>query len=139
MASILWNQNNCAAEGGPATTGYEVQVGGDLCEMVGLNRDTSLRHLVAGGSVANIEAIWVARNLKYYALGLQEALLKEEQLKGARDYEVETELTCYVQEAKCGLFIFRMACSGWKLTEILLFSNSLLSRYIFLRMILQLF
>ncbi|RMX37526.1 hypothetical protein pdam_00012808, partial [Pocillopora damicornis] len=88
MASILWNQNNCAAEGGPATTGYEVQVGGDLCEMVGLNRDTSLGHLVAGGSVANIEAIWVARNLKYYALGLQEALLKEEQLRDARDYEI---------------------------------------------------
>lgn len=88
IASILWNQNNCAAEGGPATTGYEVQVGEDLCEMVGLNRDTSLGHLVAGGSVANVEAIWVARNLKYYALGLQEALLKEEQLRGARGYEI---------------------------------------------------
>ena len=45
-------------------------------------------HLVAGGSIANIEAIWVARNLKYYPLGLQEALLKDEKLRGAREYEV---------------------------------------------------
>lgn len=58
--------------------------------MIGLNRDTSMGHLVAGGSIANIEAIWVARNLKYYPLGLQEALLKEEQLRGARGYEVGT-------------------------------------------------
>lgn len=31
----------------------------------------------------------MARNLKYYPLGLQEALLKEEQLKDALGYEVK--------------------------------------------------
>lgn len=84
IASILWNQNNCAAEGGPMTTAYEIEAGSDLCEMIGLDRD----HLVAGGSITNIEAIWVARNLKYYPLGLQEALLKDEKLRRAREYEV---------------------------------------------------
>lgn len=88
IASILWNQNNCAAEGGPMTTAYEIEAGSDLCEMIGLNRDQSMGHLVAGGSIANIEAIWVARNLKYYPVGLQEALLKDEKLRGAREYEV---------------------------------------------------
>lgn len=88
IASILWNQNNCAAEGGPMTTAYEIEAGSDLCEMIGLDRDQSMGHLVAGGSIANIEAIWVARNLKYYPLGLQEALLKDEKLRGAREYEV---------------------------------------------------
>ena len=88
IASILWNQNNCAAEGGPMTTAYEIEAGSDLCEMIGLDRDQSMGHLVAGGSIANIEAIWVARNLKYYPLGLQEALLKDEQLREAREYEV---------------------------------------------------
>lgn len=88
IASILWNQNNCAAEGGPMTTAYEIEAGSDLCEMIGLDRDQSMGHLVAGGSIANIEAIWVARNLKYYPLGLQEALLKDEKLKGACEYEV---------------------------------------------------
>ena len=89
IASILWNQNNCAAEGGPLTTKYEIEVGSDLCEMIGLDKEESMGHLVAGGSVANIEAIWVARNLKYYPLGLKEALLEEEQLSGASGYEVK--------------------------------------------------
>lgn len=70
------------------TTAYEIEAGSDLCEMIGLDRDESMGHLVAGGSIANIEAIWVARNLKYYPLGLQEALLKDEKLRGAREYEV---------------------------------------------------
>lgn len=107
----MWNQNNCAAEGGPATTGYEVQVGEDLCEMVGLNRDTSLGHLVAGGSVANVEAIWVARNLKYYALGLQEALLKEEQLRGARGYEVKRNL--FARSLSVAFKKLNVVFSGW--------------------------
>lgn len=56
--------------------------------MIGLDKEESMGHLVAGGSVANIEAIWVARNLKYYPLGLKEALLEEEQLSGASGYEI---------------------------------------------------
>ena len=45
-------------------------------------------HLTAGGSVANIEAIWAGRNVKYFPLGLQEALLKDERLSGAKGYKV---------------------------------------------------
>lgn len=88
IASILWNQNNCAGEGGPKTTEYEVEAGSDLCEMIGFNRDESMGHLVTGGSIANIEALWVARNLKYYPLGLQEALIKDDRLKAAKGYEI---------------------------------------------------
>ena len=75
MASILWNQNNCIEECSPVTTTYELQVGSDLCEMIGFNKDDSMGHLVTGGSLANIEAMWVARNLKFYPLGLKEGLL----------------------------------------------------------------
>lgn len=71
------------------TTSYEIEAGSDLCEMIGLDRNESMGHLVTGGSVANIEAIWVARNVKYYPLAVQEALFKEEQLTGARGYEVK--------------------------------------------------
>lgn len=70
------------------TTAYEIEAGSDLCEMIGLDRDQSMGHLEAGDSIANIEAIWVARILKYCPLGLQEALLKDEKLRGAREYEV---------------------------------------------------
>lgn len=91
IASILWHQNNCIQEASPVTTMYELEAGSDLCEMLGLDRNESMGHLVTGGSVANIEAMWVARNLKFYPLGLQEALKKEEKLKGAREYEVMLE------------------------------------------------
>ena len=37
-------------------------------------------HLTAGGSVANTEAVWARRNVKYFSLGLQEALSKEDRL-----------------------------------------------------------
>ena len=68
-------------------------------------------HLVAGGSIANIEAIWVARNLKYYPLGLQEALLKEEQLRGARGYEVDTVIYLHVVSVPLEeLFILLVLC-----------------------------
>ena len=89
IASILWNQNNCANEASPMTTNYELEAGTDLCEMIGLDKDQSMGHLVAGGSVANIEAMWVARNLKYYPLGLKEALLTEDKLSKARGYKVK--------------------------------------------------
>lgn len=91
IASILWHQNNCIQEASPVTTMYELEAGSDLCEMLGLDRNESMGHLVTGGSVANIEAMWVARNLKFYPLGLQEALKKEDKLKGAREYEVMLE------------------------------------------------
>ena len=45
-------------------------------------------HLTAGGSVANIEAVWARRNVKYFPLGLQEALFKEDRLFGAKGYKV---------------------------------------------------
>ena len=91
IASILWHQNNCIQEASPVTTMYELEAGSDLCEMLGLDRNESMGHLVTGGSVANIEAMWVARNLKFYPLGLQEAVKKEEKLQGAREYEVMLE------------------------------------------------
>ena len=85
---MLYNQNNCAAEGGPLTTKYEVEVGTGLCEMVGYDGDQSMGHLLSGGSMANVEGIWVARNLKFFALGLQEAVKNEPKLEAARSYTV---------------------------------------------------
>ena len=88
MTSLLYNQNNCAAEASVITTDYEVEVGKDLCVMLGYDEDRSMGHLVTGGSIANIEAMWVARNLKFFPLGLQEAVKKEPKLKAARSYTV---------------------------------------------------
>lgn len=68
--------------------------------MIGLKREDSMGHLVAGGTVANVEAIWVARNLKYYPLGLQEALLNDDQLSKASEYQVDRlEIYLFSQES----------------------------------------
>ena len=90
ISAMLFNQNNCAAEASTVTTKFEVEVGKDLCVMMGYETDC-MGHLTAGGSVANIEAIWAGRNVKYFPLGLQEALLKEERLADARGYKVSYE------------------------------------------------
>jgi glutamate/tyrosine decarboxylase-like PLP-dependent enzyme len=96
FAAFLWNQNNVAAEASPYTTRLEMAVGDDLCKMlgyavpprlplpehpddVGVNDDREEQlgpwgHITCGGSVANIESMWAARNLKFYPVALAAAL-----------------------------------------------------------------
>ena len=56
------NPNNHALDGGPPTGQMEKEVVADLADMLGLP-DTALGHLTTGGTVANLEALWVAREL----------------------------------------------------------------------------
>jgi glutamate/tyrosine decarboxylase-like PLP-dependent enzyme len=62
LAAMLVNTNNHALDGGPATSEMEKEVVRDLAAMVGLPAD-ALGHLTAGGTIANLEALWVAREL----------------------------------------------------------------------------
>jgi glutamate/tyrosine decarboxylase-like PLP-dependent enzyme len=89
FAAMLYNPNNAAAEASPVTTLLEKTVGEDLCRMLGY--DTSEKahprpwgHITCDGSVANIEALWSARNLKYYAISVAEAIRREPGLEEAR-------------------------------------------------------
>lgn len=92
ITALLFNQNNCAAEASTVTTKLEVEVGTDLSVMMGYDKDKCMGHLTTGGSVANIEAVWAARNVKYFPLGLQEALLKEDKFADVRGYKVRVKL-----------------------------------------------
>jgi len=56
------NPNNHALDGGPPTSHMEKEVVADLASILGLP-DTALGHLTGGGTVANLEALWVAREL----------------------------------------------------------------------------
>ena len=85
LTGLLFNQNNCAAEASTVTTKYELEVGEDLCKMVGFDPDKAMGHLVTGGTVANIESMWAARNVKFYALGLKDAIKSEDVLAKARN------------------------------------------------------
>jgi len=55
------NPNNHALDGGPATAKMEQEVVAELAAMFGY--PTSLGHLTSSGTIANLEALWVARSL----------------------------------------------------------------------------
>jgi glutamate/tyrosine decarboxylase-like PLP-dependent enzyme len=59
VAAMLINPNNHALDGGPATARMEKDVVADLAAMFGFG--THLGHLTSSGTIANLEALFVAR------------------------------------------------------------------------------
>ena len=55
------NPNNHALDGGPATAKMEQDIIAELATMFGY--DAYLGHLTSSGTIANLEALWVARSL----------------------------------------------------------------------------
>jgi glutamate/tyrosine decarboxylase-like PLP-dependent enzyme len=99
FAGMLYNQNNVAAEASPITTRLEIEVGNDLCRMLGYavapdepeaaaSGLYGWGHITSGGSVANTEALWAARNLTFAAVGLRAAIREVPALAPARALEV---------------------------------------------------
>jgi glutamate/tyrosine decarboxylase-like PLP-dependent enzyme len=62
LAAMTVNPNNHALDGGPATGAMEKEVVADLAAMFGLP-EGGLGHLTSSGTIANLEALWVARQL----------------------------------------------------------------------------
>jgi glutamate/tyrosine decarboxylase-like PLP-dependent enzyme len=60
-ATMLLNPNNHSLDGGPATSELEREAVALLAAMIGL--EAPLAHLTSSGTVANLEALWVAREL----------------------------------------------------------------------------
>src|SRR4051794_10525782 len=61
-AAMHVNANNHALDGGPETSAMEVEVMAWLAQMFGFPAE-SLGHLTSSGTIANLEALWVAREL----------------------------------------------------------------------------
>ena len=81
FATMLHNPNNVTVQASTLTTFLELLVGWDLCTMFGFPMaDTSPKgvdawgHITADGSVANLEAAWSARELKFLPLSIRAAL-----------------------------------------------------------------
>src|SRR4029450_11187068 len=62
LAAMTVNPNNHALDGGPATGAMEKEAVADLAAMFGLP-EAHLGHLTSSGTIANLEALWVARQL----------------------------------------------------------------------------
>jgi glutamate/tyrosine decarboxylase-like PLP-dependent enzyme len=61
LAAMLINPNNHALDGGPATSAMEKEAVAQLAAMFGFQ--THLGHLTSSGTIANLEALYVAREL----------------------------------------------------------------------------
>jgi glutamate/tyrosine decarboxylase-like PLP-dependent enzyme len=58
---MLVNPNNHALDGGPATAQMELEAMAELAEMIGF--ETHIGHLTTSGTIANLEALFVARSV----------------------------------------------------------------------------
>lgn len=70
LAAMLYNPNNVAAETSPATTPLELEAAAALAAMVGYDPRSSWGHLTSGGTLANFEALWIARQTHYLPLAV---------------------------------------------------------------------
>jgi glutamate/tyrosine decarboxylase-like PLP-dependent enzyme len=76
LATMLYNPNNCSWEAAPVTSLLEVQVGRDFAKMVGFGRtseelDRTWGHITSGGTLANLESLWVAKAVKFLPLAIR--------------------------------------------------------------------
>ena len=62
LAAMLVNPNNHALDGGPGASALEIEVVEQLRAMFGLPAPV-LGHLTSSGTIANLEALWVAREM----------------------------------------------------------------------------
>lgn len=77
ILTTLYNPNNVTEEAAPVTLEKELQVGEQLAGMFGFSCDEGHEpcawgHLTSGGTVANYEALWNLRSLKFYGIALQQ-------------------------------------------------------------------
>jgi glutamate/tyrosine decarboxylase-like PLP-dependent enzyme len=87
FAGMLYNPNNVTPEAAPVTVEWELEVARDILHMLGYRcpptpassrqdtrKEFGWAHITSGGTVANLEALWVARNVRYFPLAVREAV-----------------------------------------------------------------
>lgn len=82
--AMLWNGNNVAYESSPGTSQMEEEVGRDFAKLFSM--DKGWGHIAADGSLANLEGLWYARNIKSLPLAIKE--VKPELVSGKSDWEL---------------------------------------------------
>jgi glutamate/tyrosine decarboxylase-like PLP-dependent enzyme len=93
FAGMMFNANNVAPEASPVTTVLELQAGMDLSHMLGFGATGAPEpwgHITCDGSIANTEAMWAARNLRYQGAALARAIRLEAYMAPARNLAVHT-------------------------------------------------
>ncbi len=86
IAAMLYNPNNVAYEASTATSPMELEVGYDFADLMGYDREKAWGHICTDGSVANLEAIWYARNLTSIPFAIKE--LRPKLVEGKSDWQL---------------------------------------------------
>ena len=89
FATLLYNPNNCAYEAAPYTTLLEIDCMKEFAKMfkyptmlsgdeedIEPNTKHSWGHLTCGGTVANTESMWAARNCRFLTLSIRKYIEK---------------------------------------------------------------
>jgi glutamate/tyrosine decarboxylase-like PLP-dependent enzyme len=79
LVATLYNPNNVVDEAAPVTLPLELEVGNQLAAMLGYNTDPARRpcafgHLTSGGTMANNEALWYFRAVRFWPPAARKAL-----------------------------------------------------------------
>lgn len=74
FAAMLYNPNNVSGEVAPVTTRLEEEVAHQLAEMIGYDPGQCWGHLTSGGTIANFQALWIARNVLYHPVAARLAM-----------------------------------------------------------------
>ncbi|NTU78673.1 MAG: hypothetical protein HGA45_04595 [Chloroflexales bacterium] len=65
FAGMLYNPNNVTDEAAPVTVRLELEVGRMVASMLGYRPQKAWAHICSGGTVATLEALWVARMVQF--------------------------------------------------------------------------
>lgn len=102
FAAMLYNANNVTPEGAPVTVEWEIEASNRVLKMLGFNAppippekeagiaewqayeeklktEFGWAHITSGGTLANVESLWVARIIKYFPLTVHD-IAKEKNL-----------------------------------------------------------
>ncbi|WP_312469802.1 tyrosine decarboxylase [Neobacillus sp.] len=85
-AAMLWNGNNVAYESSPGTSQMEEEVGHEFATLMSYVKGKSWGHICADGSIANLEGLWYARNIKSLPLAIKE--VAPEYVAGKSEWEL---------------------------------------------------
>lgn len=72
FAGMLYNPNNVTDQAAPVTVPLEIEVGKNIAGMLGYDPETSWTHITSGGTIANLEALWIARTVQFAPLIVQQ-------------------------------------------------------------------
>jgi glutamate/tyrosine decarboxylase-like PLP-dependent enzyme len=106
VAGMLFNPNNVTPQAAPVTTELEIEACNAILTMLGyeappappseattealhryrraLDKPFGWAHICSGGTVANIEALWVARQVRYFPLAVKDIARREQLLVRVR-------------------------------------------------------